>query len=97
MMLLLLAAGVMLEDQEIKQKEETVYRFNFNSISEERCWNMFRFQKEHILLLKEEFHIHETIHLKNDSVFSGLDAFCIFCGDLLTLVDCVTLQCYLAD
>ena len=74
---LMLAAGILLEEQEMERKEEITHRFNFNSTPEERCWNLFRFQKEHILLMKEQLHIPDIIHLKNNSVFTGVDALCI--------------------
>ena len=48
---LLLATGILLEEQEMEHKEETIYCFNLTS--EERCCNLFRFQKEHILPMKE--------------------------------------------
>ena len=53
------------------------FRFDLNSISPDECWSMFRFQKKHILLLKQLLRIPDQIHLNNRSVFSGVDALCI--------------------
>ena len=69
---LLLAAGALLIDEEVKYKEKYLYRFNFTSASEEECWNIFQIQKDHVILLKERFHIPEIIHLKINQFLLGL-------------------------
>ena len=73
---LILAAATLLGEDNMEEKRQT-FRFDFNTVSDEGCWRMFRFKKEDISHLRELLQIPEVIQTENRSVFSGIDAICI--------------------
>ena len=52
-------------------------RFNLNEISEDDCFNDFRFRKNDILRLKDVLQIPDQITCYNDVVCEGTEALCI--------------------
>lgn len=72
---LLMISALFLEENNENQMDN--YRFNFNKMSNNQCWETFRFEKEHIALLTTLLRIPNEIHLPNRCTFVGQDALCI--------------------
>ena len=74
----LLSASLYEEQEQIaERKEERSVRFNFAAITDGASWEMFRFRKEYIVLLKQHLRITDLVKLEW-SEFSGLDVLCVF-------------------
>ena len=72
-----LLAGLLYEEEDA-QKHVHPARFDFDNVTEEQSWLMFRFNKNDIRTLHQKLRIPKNVNLENGSVVSGIDALCMF-------------------
>jgi hypothetical protein len=70
-LLLLMANGA------LQERRDRFPRMNIDELTDERCWNLFRFYKEDLNRLCDAFHLPDEMKCANGTSFSKLEGWCI--------------------
>ncbi len=73
----LLLHGMLAGDRANPIENRVMWRFNFDALEDQKCFEMFRFEKRDVIRLKNAFGFPEDFICYNRTRVSGLEAICI--------------------